>query len=541
MRKFITNFTGGFYQDDVGQYQRNASTLPCKNCNNGTFVDHVGGTNSLDCKVCPEGTNKSRHAGYRACFCLENYFRRDRFGKCELCPQKGLTCTEEFVTIDSGYYWLFRDISWYKEFVGNLKIYDDSYNVNTTSFTGSLGYVHQCPQKFKCENKGGDSIEGNCLKGYDGFMCTECAPNYFPVLHFCHECPKIWFFVMEMLTILVIVACFLSYLVYYSRRQLRAERSVVDITLARGKIVLAFYQIMGEYWGSLDAMNETKLDALRDLSAWLNFLQFNISHMFIKPSCFFPKIALDAYSEFLICVTVSLSTTLVIGIVFCLRAILSHPLLRSTSPNVQPFIFKSIFSCFTGDRILFAAIVILFVTYPSTCNSILTLYSFACESFPLDEHKLENVTYLRFDYSIDCQKDKHKSFEKAAYVCSVYIVAFPGILFYLLWKYCRVPDDVNDLRSSSTNVQPKWIRFLCENYKDRFWYWEIVELARKVLQTYIIILLGWKGSISIFFTISLAVLFLVLHASLSPMREKFEQNLQVMYYIHVPQFIGGQS
>ncbi|KAJ8020132.1 Signal peptide, CUB and EGF-like domain-containing protein 3 [Holothuria leucospilota] len=74
----------GFYQDRVGTVPKEAGAISCKTCNPGTFVPLGVGNSSKSCQVCPQGTNKTRYAGFRACFCLENYYRKDRFGKCLL-------------------------------------------------------------------------------------------------------------------------------------------------------------------------------------------------------------------------------------------------------------------------------------------------------------------------------------------------------------------------------------------------------------------------------------------------------------------------
>ncbi|XP_071833691.1 uncharacterized protein [Apostichopus japonicus] len=516
---------GGFYQDDVGQFQRTPNIIPCKKCNNGTFVANGGGTGALDCQVCPEGTNKSTHAGYRACFCLENYFRRDRFGGCELCPQAGLRCSNDFVTIEPGFYWnwTFANITEYRLFVDNLHTYEYSYNENTTSYSGSFPYVHPCRQPFKCDNKN-DTIEGNCHRGYRGFMCTECVDRYFSLLNFCHECPQIWVFALEVVFVLVLCACLLGYLIYtYNRQRLEEERSIVYVALARGKIVLGFYQVMGEFWDSLDVIYWPEV--FKGISNWLALLQFNISTILIKPSCFFPKVTLNAYSEFLIGVTVTSVVVLVPAIAICFRKIRATYIQRQFSNigsgHPPPIIFKQ-------DRLWLATLLTLYITYPSTCYSIITLYSPACQSFALDSDMRHNVTLLRSDFSINCNTRTHRNFEIAAYFFSVYIVAFPGVLFYLLRKHQKLQSSaVGDQTSLTSSLYPQWLRFLCENYKDQYWYWEIVELTRKVSQMYILILFGWGSSLSIFITVLLAVIFLTLHASFSPMRDKFEQNLQL--------------
>ncbi|XP_071845757.1 uncharacterized protein [Apostichopus japonicus] len=515
---------GGFYQDEVGQYQRLPNVIACNNCNNGTFVAKGGGVSPLNCAVCPEGTNKSRHAGYRACFCMHNYFRRDRFGGCELCPQAGLRCENDFVTIEPGYYWDWTssNITEYRLYIENLQKFDDSYDETTASFSGSLAYVHPCRQTFKCDNKN-DTVEGNCLKGYTGFMCTECAEKYFPVLNFCHECPQTWVFLLEVAVGLLLLTGCCFYVVYTYRRKRHEEaRSIVDVALARGKIVLGFYQVMGEFWDSLDVLYWPEV--FKQLSDWLDLLQFNISTLFIKPSCFVPSVSLNAYSEFLIGIIVTVSVALVPAMAVCLRLIRAEFFQGDSSNSRSQRLRQAVI--IKQDILLFATLLGLFITYPSTCNSIITLYRPACQTFTLDESMLPNVSLLRSDLSINCNTNTHRKFEIAAYIFSLYIVAFPGLLFYLLWKYRKDSSVEDSTRSSS--LHPKWLRFLNENYKDRFWYWEIVEITRKVSQTCIVILFGWGSSLSIFITIFLAVIFLTLHASFSPMKDKFEQQLQLV-------------
>ncbi|XP_071836945.1 uncharacterized protein [Apostichopus japonicus] len=514
---------GGFYQDEVGQFQRLPNVIACNNCNNGTFVAKGGGVSPLNCTVCPEGTIKSRHAGYRACFCMDNYFRRDRFGGCELCPQAGLRCENDFVTIEPGFYWnwTLSNISEYKLYIENLQKFDDSYDETTASFSGSLAYVHPCRQKFKCDNKN-DTVEGNCHRGYTGFMCTECAEKYFPVMNLCHECPQTWVFLLEVAVGLLLLAGCCFYVVYTYRRKRHEEaRSIIDVALARGKIVLGFYQVMGEFWDSLDVLYWPEV--FKQLSGWLDLLQFNISTIFIKPSCLVPSVSLNAYSEFLIGIIVTVSVALVPAMAVCLRKVRAK-FFQGDSSNSRSQRLRQVV-IIKQDTLLFATLLGLFITYPSTCNSTITLYRPACQTFTLDETMLHNVSLLRSDLSINCNTNTHRKFEIAAYVFSLYIVAFPGLLFYLLWKYRKDSSGQDSTRSSS--LHPKWLRFLNENYKDQFWYWEIVEITRKVSQTCIVILFGWGSSLSIFITIFLAVIFFTLHASFSPMKDKFEQQLQL--------------
>ncbi|XP_071852215.1 uncharacterized protein [Apostichopus japonicus] len=87
------------------------------------------------------------------------------------------------------------------------------------------------------------------------------------------------------------------------------------------------------------------------------------------------------------------------------------------------------------------------------------------------------------------------------------------------------------LNSSDNNAEtraiPVWLNFFCENFKPGFWFWEILELARKVMQTMLITLLGWDDPLTMLFTTGVSVLFLTLHVKFSPMKSPFEQRLQL--------------
>ena len=95
--------------------------MNCQTCNNGTFVTPAAhpGKSPLDCVVCPTGTKKDLPAGFRACRCLDNYYRKDRFGACYPCPQEGLSCLGEYQHLLPGFWWTW---DWGSD--GNYKSYE---------------------------------------------------------------------------------------------------------------------------------------------------------------------------------------------------------------------------------------------------------------------------------------------------------------------------------------------------------------------------------------------------------------------------------
>ncbi|XP_071855222.1 uncharacterized protein [Apostichopus japonicus] len=513
---------GGFYQNEVGQSATDGG-IACKKCNNGTFVMNGEGTSPLSCEVCPDGTDKSKPAEYRACFCLENYYRTYRFGQCYLCQREGMKCSGEYASIGYGYYWnwSYTDVNKYIDFVNNLKCPTNEYRNDTLYFADPLPMVHNCPQAFKCDNKEND-IEGNCAKGYKGWLCSSCDDNYYAALGYCHECPPLYIFLLEMTILLIVIVTFLSYIIYQLRREnSRVIRSIADISIARGKIILAFYQIMGEFWDSLDVMNWPIY--FQWVATVMVYLQFDVSFIFVKPSCYV-NISVTPYEEFVIGISFPLlliSTTkiLFMGMTCWLRACKDPEEVERREKKSKQY----------KEKIMMLVLSMLFVTYTYTCNVIFALYGQTCEKFYLDEDQLQFVSLMRSDYSIECKTKLHAKYTTAAYIATIYVVLFPGYLFIQLWRYSTKDCDHSSSVQDGTcrrKKYPPWLYFLCENYKPAFWYWEIVELGRKVLQTIVVILYGYDSSLSILVSVTIAVIFLSLNAAYAPMKDHFEHRLQ---------------
>ncbi|KAJ8040674.1 Leucine-rich repeat-containing protein 15 [Holothuria leucospilota] len=520
---------GGFYQDEVAQMSEEIGSIACKKCNDGTFVMDGGGTSPLSCEVCPEGTNKTKAAMFRACFCLQNYFRRDRFGPCERCPHEGLNCSFEIISIRQGYYWnwSYTDLDLYKEFVANILQFDNSYDPRTTTFTETLPYVHKCPQSNKCANDNG-GIEGNCKIGYTGWMCSKCTEGYFPSFGFCHRCNLPSFLIeVVIFAVLLVSFCFYLWYMYRKERLKKSSRSIVDVTIARGKIILAFYQIMGEFWDSLDSVYWPKY--FKSIAQLMTLLELNFASLLIKPSCFIRQLTLSPYEEFIIGVSFPVLLVVLVVVAFITLSVWGN------SPRDPHKAFlRQIRIRRWKENLMTFLISLLFVTYTSTCNVIFALYKQTCETFPLDEGKEHNVTLLRSDYAIDCSTALHRKFEIAAYVATAYTFLFPGFLLLQLWRFSKTVGSSGnetanhgDEETECINNYPIWLRFLCENYKPRFWFWEIIELCRKVTQTFVVILCGWDSPVSIWLTVAIAAVFLTLHASYSPMKDRFEHRLQL--------------
>ena len=83
-------------------------------------------------------------------------------------------------------------------------------------------------------------------------------------------------------------------------------------------------------------------------------------------------------------------------------------------------------------------------------------------------------------------------------------------------------------QNQTSHRYPIHVQYLIENYKREYWYWEIVEIFRKVLQTALVVMYGADDPLTLGVTIALSVVFIACHAYFKPMKDKFERKLQML-------------
>ena len=236
---------GGFYQDQLAQ-------IKCKRCPLGQYVppEKAPGKNPLECTTCPERTRTNESAGYRACKCLNGFFRKHRFGGCVKCETQGIQCEGDYQTLAPDFWW-----SWdysvacfrkYLAFVDNLKLQDNTYNRNSWSFDCPIPKSHRCPSKGIC--LGG--IRSQCRKGYIGPLCALCKKGHYRQFKSCTECPEVWIVGLQLL-VYILIFILLCVLVNWADKltvnlSKAEDRSLADVLLSMLKILLGFYQVLNE-------------------------------------------------------------------------------------------------------------------------------------------------------------------------------------------------------------------------------------------------------------------------------------------------------
>ena len=459
------------------------------------------------------GTQHDQLSKFRACPCLKGFHRFDRFGPCLQCPVTGLTCRNESVELNPGFYWTWasKDVrTLYENFTKDLQVKSNKYDRKLMRFNGPLPKTYACPIAGSC--LGG--MKSSCSEGYEGVLCAVCSQGYHKVISSCQKCPSLGWSIGG-----IGFAVFLLFLImlplFFGRKMRdRSGRSVTDVVLARLKILVGFYQVLS---GTLDAFSYVEWpNLLLQLGKYAKFLQLNLIQI-ASLNCFMTNAKVNLYSSLLLSLTIITAALIFFFAYFHIRKwylckqnnILVHERenLISGSKEVS---FRYTF-------------LFMFILYPAICAQILQILPPSCQRICVDNQEKTCQSFLRADYYLECFNDTHNKFAILAFCLLSFVVGFPMMIFFLLWKYY-----LGNSKTKKQNEIAAGLSFLYENYSEACWFWELLELVRKIVLTSVLVLIGDESRTNLGVAAIMTGLYTVLFAFYQPISDRFEYWLQLM-------------
>ena len=162
---------------------------------------------------------------------------------------------------------------------------------------------------------------------------------------------------------------------------------------------------------------------------------------------------------------------------------------------------------------LSAVLLLTFLVYANV-SSIL-FQTFACE------HLEDGKFYLRADYRIECDSTRHRKFQVyAGFMTLLYTVGIPGFYATLLFKYRDVLQQDETSRNACSHVRPT--SSLWKPYKPSVYYFEVVECARRVLLTGVVVFFDPNTVSQIAMTLMFAFTFALISENLNPYASKWD-------------------
>ena len=129
----------------------------------------------------------------------------------------------------------------------------------------------------------------------------------------------------------------------------------------------------------------------------------------------------------------------------------------------------------------------------------------------------DGISLLKSDYSISCLSPANGVYWKLAAACAIYPLLFPLLLLIPLYKY-REPRLDDEICFG--------LKVFFENYKEKYWFWEIVEMYRKLILISAILLFDSKSHSQIVCAVISASALGISHTMVRPIKGKFEDRLQ---------------
>jgi hypothetical protein len=170
-----------------------------------------------------------------------------------------------------------------------------------------------------------------------------------------------------------------------------------------------------------------------------------------------------------------------------------------------------------------AAVWIFFLIYPSVSAKVF-------QTFPCTEFE-DGTSALRADYSIDCKAPERTAWIAfAVLMVFLYPIGVPLWFFVILRKEMKKinpPGEDRELICAQRDVNPDiaHLRVLFYAYEPVFWYWEVVELGRKLMVTSVVVFFLDGTVTQIVLTMLISMAYLALQAQFRPYNEDTDDNL----------------
>ena len=432
------------------------------------------------------------------------------FEKCYKCGQGGLKCQDDYASLKSGHWWEWRNETHkdsYRDFIANLLTSSPALDTSSVKFPYPIPTPYKCPTEEPC--KGG--LDSPCEAGYEGPLCAICSSGYYKQLQTCKKCSSKEWMLAQLSMIATAVLIIAVLLVWSSKRKVKKgkRRHLIDVFLSKLKIVIGFYQVTH---GLLQTFSYIKWPgSLQVVAKYSEILQMDVLQ--IAPAhCLFPKLHVDAFGSLFAAMTIN---AFVIGFSVLAYGLRKVIIVRSRSldgeemsrniSEAKELMFKNLF-------------FLLYVTYLSTCSKTANVLPLNCRKLCRDEKEEFCYKYIKADYSILCQGTKYNHLLIGAYISVAYVVALPAMSFIAIWRKQR----------GYSMEMITGLRFLFENYKPRSWYWEFVEMSRKIILTSGLILVGQESRSYIGLAWVVAGMYGVLFSWIKPIQDLTDNRLMTI-------------
>ncbi|KAL1499340.1 hypothetical protein AB1Y20_011547 [Prymnesium parvum] len=468
------------------------------------FEEEPSGASCVRC----EGGRTSVQGSAGCTLCADGFFRADAWtppSECTPCPSAGVQCDGN-ATVAT----LRLASAWWRHSEHTLQVYS----------CRSKGEWSPC-------RGGGEAAEagdGYCARGYVGPRCEVCANNSGYALYFdeveakCRECGDARMHLGVAVGVLLLLLLLAARVARASRgarggcwwvvRPLQSSRKLWRHAGmgCKVKATIGLYQCVSAV---PNVFAVSAPPGLEDLTRWTRLLEFNFNFDVVVPDeCF------GSYRSRLLIGSlwpIALVLLPAVGSVALVGARLAK---RRANGDLSASLAQG---C---ERTLPLLLIVTFLLVPSTSTRIFN--TFLC--VPFEYTPTETRRYLHDDLSLDCDGPEYERAKTTAYVMiALWPVGVPALYMLLLW---RSRDAIRRRRPTRLS---RGVTMLYHEYRPQAYWWEPVEMCRKLTLTGWVLLIDEQSELArVFVALVVSIFFLALHLLVSPFQRTEDSMVMVL-------------
>eukprot|EP00903_Cladosiphon_okamuranus_P020904 g19197.t1 len=332
-----------------------------------------------------------------------------------------------------------------------------------------------------------------CDQGYGGPYCSVCSDGYTASLGFaCTRCSGAWASIVVAVVVAIVgVLLLVALLMHFLPEKDSSGRDFLARVLRRVpvqslKIVIIVWQILTQF---ASVANVTYKDVYQRLLDVVDVLNFDLG-LLLSVGC---VVDIDFHDRLLVMTLSPLVAMAFLGTTYTLA--------KRRNRHADAAVMEK-----DREKHLSAVLLVTFLVY-SPVSSVL-FQTFACEH--LDDGKY----YLRADYRLECDSQKHIGLQVyAGFMIVLYTVGIPLLYAALLFSNREILLD--DSRRKN-HLVVKTTSSLWRAYAPNRYYYEVIECGRRVLLAGVVVFIYPNTAAQVAVTLMMAVFFMVVSEGLNP-------------------------
>eukprot|EP00944_MAST-04C_sp_MAST-4C-sp1_P005873 g5873.t1 len=494
---------------DLGAYASKNKSSSCNACPRGTYQDAKG---SSTCIQCPLNTFNPLNASTALSQCKKcdtEYAPHTATLRTGAVSENECVCKGEEMTVNLGF---FHNPSPSTDICLGCPVGGKCKNANTTvsiietlqgfwrSHDKSTSF-HSCLSTNHCPGTQNRSVskhgvDSQCATGHTATLCAACLKGYKMVQEMCNQCDEDFTYMPWLIFYFITYVVFVLYMKCVVKRQkdpdakeMAEQADTVSEMVGTGKILISFLQIFTSLQLTMDIPWSISFKQMMD---FFRIITIDLSDIFatFNVCSFITDFSSSFYSYMALLPALS-----------AIAFLAAWTLILCDAENKRGY-----FQC--AIKIIFT---VMFLLYPSIGGKVFSVFRCLLVG---DTHYFLNSMEMK------CFVGQHAALINLSFVfVALYVLGIPIYIYFVLHK-----NKTNLKRQDTRELYGQ----LYMQYEEKYWYWEIIEMLRKVFLCGGLLTVAAGTSFQIVVALLVQVFYIVTISRLMPYKHFHDDIVQLI-------------